>query len=143
MSATPLLLVGAGGHATSCIDVVERGRQYVVAGLVASTQEVGQSVLGYPVLCTDEGLPALLGRIASALVAVGQIKSPEPRIRLFERLRSLGFQTPAIVSPACRMCRQPTSLDLAKAFRPRSVSLRRRAFRQPRLPGCAKPAPRA
>ena len=96
---TPILLVGAGGHAASCIDVIEQHGGFTVAGLIGEAHEVGQSVLSYPVLGTDADLPALIGHYGNALVTVGQIKSPQLRIRLFEQLKRLGATLPTIISP--------------------------------------------
>lgn len=97
--ASSILLAGAGGHAQACIDVLEAQARFTIAGLIGTATEVGTAVLGYQVLGTDQDLPALVSRHAHALVTCGQIKSPDPRIRLFERLQSLGYQLPVIVSP--------------------------------------------
>lgn len=98
MSRPAILLVGAGGHARACIDVIEQDGRFDVAGLVGLPAEMGTSILGYPVLGGDEDLPELVGRYPYALVVVGQIKSPAGRIRLFETLEKLNFRLPAIVS---------------------------------------------
>lgn len=95
----PILLLGAGGHARACIDVIEQAGNFAVAGLVGSPHEVGTRTLGYPVLGSDADLPALLGGCNHALVAVGQIKTPELRARLFDLLERGGFALPVIVSP--------------------------------------------
>lgn len=107
MTKVPILLVGAGGHARACIDVIEQEGRFVVAGLVGLPHEVGTRMLGYPVLGTDADLPPLLGDYAHALVAVGQIKTPEPRIRLFDLLeqRHSGCVLPVIVSPRAYVSR--------------------------------------
>ena len=49
MSGERILLVGAGGHAMACIDVIELEGRFVVAGLVGEEREVGSHVLGYAV----------------------------------------------------------------------------------------------
>jgi sugar O-acyltransferase (sialic acid O-acetyltransferase NeuD family) len=99
MSSRSILLIGAGGHAISCIDVIEQHGEFEVAGMTGSAEEVGTTILGYRVLGTDAELPSLVGRYGHALIAVGQIKSPELRIRLFEYLVRLGSAMPPIVSP--------------------------------------------
>jgi len=98
MKRETLLLIGAGGHAAACIDVVERDGRFTVAGLVGSAAEAGKQVLGYSILGTDEDLPRLMGRFPKALITVGHIKTPDPRIRIFESLQRLGYLLPAIVS---------------------------------------------
>ncbi len=99
MNRTSILLLGAGGHARACIDVVEQGATFQVAGLVGLPHEVGQRVLGYPVLGTDRDLASLLAEFSHALISVGQIKSPALRMRLFEVLEEEGCGAPTIVSP--------------------------------------------
>ena len=99
MTKATILLVGCGGHAVACIDVIEAAGEYGVAGLVGLPAEFGKKVLGHAVLGTDDDLPALVARHRAALVVVGQVKTPEPRIRLFESLRAVGCELPVIVSP--------------------------------------------
>lgn len=95
----PILLVGAGGHARACIDVIEQEGRFVVAGLVGLSHEVGTRMFDYSVLGTDVDLPALLGEYNHALVTIGHIKTPEPRMRLFDLMERRGFILPVIVSP--------------------------------------------
>lgn len=99
MTPAGILLVGAGGHALACIDVIEAQGRFCIRGLLGSPAEKGGQRLGYPVLGSDEDLPALAQPGSHALVCVGQIKTPEPRMRLFARLRELGYTLPAIVAP--------------------------------------------
>jgi sugar O-acyltransferase (sialic acid O-acetyltransferase NeuD family) len=99
VTAERILLVGAGGHARACIDVLELEGRFTVAGLVGLPHEFGTRMLGYLVLGTDADLPALLGDYAHALVSVGQIKTPEPRMRLFDLLLKSGYALPIVVSP--------------------------------------------
>jgi sugar O-acyltransferase (sialic acid O-acetyltransferase NeuD family) len=91
--------VGAGGHAQACIDVIETHAVFKIAGLIGTAAEVGTSVLGYGVLGTDEELADLARRYPCALITCGQVKTPDLRIRLFERLTSLAYEMPVIVSP--------------------------------------------
>jgi len=99
VTKAPILLIGAGGHAMSCIDVIELEGRFSVAGLVGLPHEVGSSILGYPILGTDADLPALVSDFSNALISIGQIKTPEPRIRFFDLLEKNGCSLPAIVSP--------------------------------------------
>ena len=108
MSKIPLLLVGAGGHARACIDVLELDGRFGIAGLAGLPDEVGTRILGYPVLGADQDLPALLRDCTHALVTVGQIKTPELRIRLFNALEKNGYTLPVVVSPRAHVSRHAT-----------------------------------
>jgi sugar O-acyltransferase (sialic acid O-acetyltransferase NeuD family) len=105
MSDLAILLVGAGGHAASCIDVIEQHGRFRIAGLIGMPREAGTRVLGYEVLGGDDLLPALAATSRHAVVAVGHIKTAAPRMGIFERLTQLGFELPVIVSP--RACVSP------------------------------------
>ncbi len=103
MSRESILLVGAGGHARSCIDVIEKEGRFVVGGLVGLPEEVGSRVLDYPVLGSDSDLPDILPRFTQVLVTVGQIKSPEARMKLHAMLEGQGCRLPVIVSPRAHL----------------------------------------
>ena len=79
-----IILVGAGGHARACIDVIELSGQCKIAGLVEKDKKNGQENLGYPILETDDDLRYLRPKYSYALVTIGQIESPTTRIKLFE-----------------------------------------------------------
>lgn len=103
MNRQRLLLVGAGGHAHACIDVIEAHGQYEIIGLIGMPEELGQRHLGYEVIGTDADLPQLAVSCTHAIVAVGQIQSPVPRIALYRRLKELGFSLPVIAAPSARV----------------------------------------
>lgn len=93
-----LIVVGAGGHARSCIDTIEQEGKYVIGGLVGLVEEVGSKQFDYEVLTADSGLAQLAKRFRYALIAVGQIHSPELRIRLYNQYLAAGFIFPTIIS---------------------------------------------
>ncbi len=95
----PLVVVGGGGHALACLDVLECVKAFRIAGIVDPALPAGSLYGGYPVLGGDEALEGLAATCPCALVGVGQIKSPRVRIRLYETLRQLGFSLPSVVSP--------------------------------------------
>lgn len=99
MILEPILLFGAGGHAKSCIDVIEQEGRFTIVGLIGKKDEVGSSILGYPIIGTDADLSILINKSQNALITIGQIKTPEPRIHLFNLLKQNGFNLPKIISP--------------------------------------------
>ena len=99
MNRESVLLIGLGGHAKVCIDVIEQEGRFDVQGLIGFSHEVGSKVFDYPVIGTDEDLPSLLDDSVNVLIAVGQIKTPDPRIRLFDLAQKNGCRFPIIVSP--------------------------------------------
>ena len=95
----PIILIGAGGHAVSCIDVIEKSKKFKVVGLVGTKMEIGTKVLGYEVIGDEDILPLLKRKVKNAIVAVGQITTPENRISIFSKLEKLEFNLPIIISP--------------------------------------------
>ncbi|MDY6867882.1 MAG: acetyltransferase [Chloroflexota bacterium] len=95
---TPLLLVGGGGHCRSCIEVIETNSEYDIAGIVLPDIKNSQPILGYPVIGVDDELEQLLSETPRALISVGQIKSPDVRIRLFEKLIQLRAEMPVVIA---------------------------------------------
>ena len=94
-----IILIGAGGHARACIDVIELAGTYKIAGLVAKDEADFNENIGYPIIGTDKDLPDLRRNYKLAIVAVGQIKSAATRIRLFNKLNDLKYELPVIISP--------------------------------------------
>lgn len=94
-----LLLIGAGGHCKSCIDVIEQQGLYEIAGIIDKPNSASEKVLGYPVIGSDNDLLTLKMGFDFALITVGHLKDVAPRIKLYELLRKLGFQLPVIASP--------------------------------------------
>jgi sugar O-acyltransferase (sialic acid O-acetyltransferase NeuD family) len=105
LSETFILLIGAGGHARACIDVVEQHGEFTIRGLIGTPEEVESVVLGYEVPGTDGSIPSFRHLAANALVTVGQIKTPDPRMRLFALLEEGGWLMPPIVSPRAYVSR--------------------------------------
>ena len=94
-----ILLIGAGGHARSCIDVLEEENQFEIAGLIEKGERISNNSLGYSVIGTDDDLKVLRKHYKNAIITVGQIKSPKIRIKLYQLLKELDFTLPVIVSP--------------------------------------------
>jgi sugar O-acyltransferase (sialic acid O-acetyltransferase NeuD family) len=100
MKKSELIIIGAGGHSRSCIDAIEQEGKFEIGGLVGLSQELGSSQFGYEVIATDSELDELARQFQYAFVAIGQIHSPEPRIRIYEEAKAAGFVIPSIIAPS-------------------------------------------
>ncbi len=94
-----LLLIGGGGHCRSLIDVIETERKFEIGGILDTCERIGEKVLGYDIIGSNDDLERLFGTFTHALITFGQIKSPDARIAMFERLITIGYTTPTIISP--------------------------------------------
>ena len=93
-----ILLVGCGGHAKSVIDIVESSENWQIGGLVGLEREIGNKVLGYEVLCSDNKLNEMRKLFNFAFVSVGKIGECTKRNIIFENLNLHNFQIPNLVS---------------------------------------------
>ena len=92
----PLILVGGGGHCKSVIDVAEIAG-YNILGIIDRPEEVGKKVLGYDVIGTDDDMAKYVDQ-TEFIVTVGQIKSPDLRIKLHKMLEQVGAKLATIVA---------------------------------------------
>ena len=99
MNKENIILIGAGGHALSCIDVIEQENKYNIHGLVGLKDEVGKKISGYDVIATQDELVNLSKDFRYAFIAIGQIKNVKLRIDMYESVLNTGFKIPSIISP--------------------------------------------
>jgi len=93
-----ILLIGGGGHCKSVIDVIEQENNYTIAGIIDKKELLGQEILGYKVIGSDDDLERLFETYKYALVTVGQIKSNTLRVKIFNQLEQIGYKLPIIIS---------------------------------------------
>jgi len=104
-SAERIILVGGGGHCRSVIDVIEQQGKYKIDGIVDLKENIGEKVLGYPVIACDNQLRELFSSCKNALITVGHIKTNSLRLKLYESLKGIGYKLPVITSPLAYVSR--------------------------------------
>lgn len=98
----PIVLVGGGGHCLACIDVIEScGNK--IAGIV--DKNASAEINGYRLLGGDDVINELI-KNHSFLITIGFIKNPEPRIRLYEKIKATGGRLSTVISPHALIARQ-------------------------------------
>lgn len=102
---TPIVLLGGGGHCKSCIDVIEQTGHYEILGILDPHLKIGDRVLQYEIIGTDDIIPELIKSVRYYFITVGQIKSPERRVALYTLIKSLKGELPVIVSPSAYVSR--------------------------------------
>lgn len=95
-----MLIIGAGGHAKSCIDIIHASPKFMIKGLIGSADQIGQKILGYPVIGTDEDCLSYRSDCDHAFIGVGQIKTARIRQNLYSNLRDIGYFFPSFISSA-------------------------------------------
>jgi len=94
-----LIIIGAGGHAKSSLDVIHSEKKFRVVGFVDNAYKQGDTFCSYKILGNDNDLDQLVNLAKNAFIAIGQISNPDIRNNLYIRLRDIGFKLPSILSP--------------------------------------------
>ena len=101
-----LILVGGGGHCKSVIDVAESAG-YTILGILDRPEEVGKRVLGYEVIGTDDDMAKYADK-ADFIVTVGQIKSPNLRVKLHQMLAETHCKLATIIASTAHVSKHAT-----------------------------------
>ena len=94
-----IVLIGGGGHCHSVIDVIEQENKYEIIGIIDKKELIGNDILGYKIIGCDDDLETIFKTCKNAIITVGQIESNTVRVKLFNRLKEIGFRLPLITSP--------------------------------------------
>ena len=85
MKNNKIIIIGSGGHATSCINIIEKIKQYKIYGVVDNKKNIIN--LNYNLIGNDKDLLRIKKKIKYAFIGIGQIKSPEKRKKIFNNLK--------------------------------------------------------
>ena len=89
-----VILIGCGGHAKVCADVILNSKKYKIAGLVCNEKKKSTP----PIIGVDNDLKKLREKYKHVLIGIGQIKSSEKRAKLFRNLKKMNYVLPVIIS---------------------------------------------
>lgn len=96
-----IILLGAGGHAKSVVDCIERQGEYRIVGFLDKEERGKACCKEYEVIGGDDDLPKFYEQgIRNAFVTVGFLGRSTVRDRLYDRLKQIGFQLPNIIDPS-------------------------------------------
>tara|TARA_Y100001968_G_scaffold263909_1_gene252633 strand:- start:4387 stop:4998 length:612 start_codon:yes stop_codon:yes gene_type:complete len=93
-----LILIGAGGHAKSLIDIIEGNNDWEVYGLVGKESEIGGEIFGYPIIGSDKDLPKIQEKCKNAIISIGKIGKSNKRLSIEELIIKMNFNFPSIQS---------------------------------------------
>jgi sugar O-acyltransferase (sialic acid O-acetyltransferase NeuD family) len=96
MKNNKIIIIGSGGHATSCINIIENIKQYKIHGIVDNKKNIKN--LNYNLIGNDKDLLKIKKKVKYAFIGIGQIKSPEKRKIVFDNLKKKNFTLPKIIS---------------------------------------------
>lgn len=93
-----IVLLGCGGHAKSVIDTIEQNNDFQIIGFLDVIEKKHMKYRGYSVIGTDADLEEIRRKgVEFAFITIGFMGKSPVRMKLFERLRKLRYQIPAII----------------------------------------------
>lgn len=99
MNKLPLILIGGGGHCRSCIDVINLENKFSIEGILDAKETPGRQIDDYTILGGDDMIEELVKKGYYFLITVGQIRSANVRITLFDKLKKYSAKLATIISP--------------------------------------------
>jgi sugar O-acyltransferase (sialic acid O-acetyltransferase NeuD family) len=103
MKLSDLILIGGGGHCKSVIDVAESAG-YTISGILDMPEKVGEKILDYKIIGTDDLIPEFINQ-ALFVITIGYIKDTSLRIRLHEKIVTLGGELATIIASSAYVSR--------------------------------------
>ncbi|MDD4330209.1 MAG: NeuD/PglB/VioB family sugar acetyltransferase [Aliarcobacter sp.] len=94
-----IILIGGGGHCHSVIDVIEQTNKYKIIGIIDTKENIGKKLLNYEIIACDDELGTIFKTCKNAIITVGQIESNKIRVKIYNKLKQIGFNLPVIISP--------------------------------------------
>lgn len=98
-----LLLIGGGGHCRSVLDSIMSSEVYDEIGII---DNVDSSILGIPVVGTDDDVPRLMSEgWTNAFITVGSVGNTKLRHKLYDMVKNIGMNVPAIIDSSAIIAR--------------------------------------
>ena len=97
MKKKNLIVFGAGGHFTSCLDVIMSTKKYKILFVIDKKNITKKH--GFKILNIRFNYKKLLKKCKNAFVAIGHIKNNTSRKKIINDLMKNGFNLPTIISP--------------------------------------------
>jgi len=91
-----IIVIGGGGHAISCADVILSKKEFKIFGFVDNIKKTTHK--DFKIIGTDKDLNLIRKKIKYAFIGIGQIKTSKKRELIFNKLIKLNFSLPIISS---------------------------------------------
>tara|TARA_Y100000591_G_C21726745_1_gene641766 strand:- start:345 stop:929 length:585 start_codon:yes stop_codon:yes gene_type:complete len=96
-----ILILGTGGHAKACIDLISKCKDYNLIGLISkNSDEIGKQILNTKVVASDKDLVNLKKKCKNLMIGIGFLGNSSKKEFLYKKILNLGFQIPRIISPS-------------------------------------------
>ena len=109
-----LYLIGSGGHAASCIDLIESTKKFKILGIF--TNDILRSKLGYKILGKTSEISKFKSKCKNVVLGFGGIYDLKNRNKVFNTLSKKGFKFPKIISPSSNISKYSKIGDGVQIF---------------------------
>lgn len=95
-----ILILGTGGHAKSCIDLISKCKDYDLIGLISKNpDEIGKKILNFKIVGSDKDLINLKKKCKNLMIGIGFLGNSRKKEVLYNKVINMGFKIPTIISP--------------------------------------------
>jgi sugar O-acyltransferase (sialic acid O-acetyltransferase NeuD family) len=98
-----IIIIGAGGHAKSIIDVIEKTKKFKILFLIDKYEG---NINSYKVLRSNKNILHYKKYTKNIVIGIGQIKEYKIRKKIFDKFKKNGYNFPIIKSPMAYISRQ-------------------------------------
>lgn len=97
-----VVILGGGGHAKMCIDIIKQMKTYEIIGIIDRNIKIGTKVMGIPVIAKDRDIDfkrLYNDGIRLIVIGIGAVKDHSMRDKVYKKLKNFGFYLPNIIHP--------------------------------------------
>lgn len=96
-----IVVLGAGGHAKTCIDILRHNGEYQILGILDPKLKIGEMIFGVKVLGDNSNIKELVKKgLKHAVNGVGAIQNPKKREQVYSFLKGHNLNVPNIIHPS-------------------------------------------
>jgi sugar O-acyltransferase (sialic acid O-acetyltransferase NeuD family) len=97
-----ICILGSGGHAASCIDLIESTNKFKIVGIILQKNEKNHKkklLKKYQIIGTDNDYKKIFKVCKNIVIGISFYKDLSLRSKMFKDLKKAGFKLPVICSP--------------------------------------------
>ena len=106
MKKIKVAIIGSGGHAKSCIEVINSLKNFNIIGLI--DHDLNKKIGKYKVLYNEKNILKLKKITNNLIIGIGSIKDSSKRSKIFRKFKELGFNFPVVISKYANVSKQST-----------------------------------
>lgn len=96
-----IIILGAGGHSSSLINLIERTNNFKIHGILDPRYKKLKKIKNYNILGNDKLLEQFKdNKIINIAIGIGSTGINKKRNHLFKKVKKLGFKIPSLIDPS-------------------------------------------